>query len=152
MIDCHSLSTWLSFELGSQSGLKQLEVCCHLLCIEITTHCVLTAAQRWFLTPVMLRCPWGLGGPKDHKDYSRAVMRFYPVLHLWFKCHVHTQAQGSEMGQASQFCALPKMQPLPSPGKAASSKQWVSLHLPLHPHPHAPMAALPLTLLPSSEV
>lgn len=150
MTGCQSISTWLSFELGSQTGLKQLEVCWHLPCTETSTRCVLTAAQRWLLTPLMPRCPWGLKAPKDHKDYSCAVRRFYPVLHLWIKCHIHTQAQG----HVSQFFVpYPKclVQALPSPGKPARNKQWVSLPLPLHPHPNALMAAFPLTLLPLSE-
>lgn len=69
MIGCQSISTWLSFESGfnPQTGLKQFKVCCHLPCSETSTCCGLTAAQRWLLTPMMLRCPGNWRHPRTTK-------------------------------------------------------------------------------------
>lgn len=157
-VDCQSTSTWLSSMLGSQVGLKQLEVCCHLQRIEATTHRALTAALKWIHTHVMLRCSWRLKGPQGPEElfmFTSAMMRFYPISYLWLTCQVHTQIQGPEMGHVSLLfvpylkCSVQAGRPPCMP--TGSKQEWVSLHLPLH-LPRALTAALHLILSPMNEI
>lgn len=75
-----SISTWLSSKLGSQVGLKQLEVCCHFQCIEATTCRILTAALKWLRTHIMPRCPWDWRDSKDQKDYSCLQVQWWHFI------------------------------------------------------------------------